>query len=68
MVGHLLVDGAPAQIVETVTLVGLAQQGVEGLARSGARRRIGRYGEGGHVGKLLAWVRASVGVKLVLDS
>ena len=55
---HLLGDTAPAEVVESVELVRLAQQRVEGLA--GALRQISvrRHREGGHVRQLLARVLA----------
>ena len=51
----------PAQVVPAVELVGLPEQGIEGLAGPAGGRGVGRDGEGGHPGELLGRVLALAG-------
>ena len=55
---HLLGDTAPAEVVESVELVRLAQQRIEGLAGALRQVSVRRHREGGHVRQLLARVLA----------
>ena len=58
MMGHLLGDGAPAEVVSPVALVRLTQERIEGLARTRGRGRVARHRERRHVGHLLQAVSA----------